>query len=353
MAYAVTTHCTEVDEAWSWLLISGKATLTMLKSSVTTSCALRTTARARRPSASPRTFGDDDSEAPSGPRAVRSGAVAAFTHRPYKWPLRPTALHSRSCESELILDGADEPGAVSNAMVKIGSDEARYRSNLRGEIDSAVVYRAMADAEPNPQLASVYVRLAQVEERHLGFWEDQLRGIGREPGPRRASWRGRMLAMLARRFGPHVVLPTVATLEQVDQAGYDDQPETDGTPMRAQERSHARVLRYVAGGSPRGLSGETVAKLEGRHRAPGGNALRAAVLGANDGLTSNLALVMGVSGAHLASPAVLVTGLTGLLAGACSMAIGEWISVESARELYQRQVGIEAAELRDVPDEEQ
>ncbi len=62
--------------------------------------------------------------------------------------------------------------------------------------------------------------------------------------------------------------------------------------MRDQERSHARVLRFVAGGSPQGASGETLAKLEGRHRALGGNALRAAVLGANDGLTSNLALTM-------------------------------------------------------------
>jgi VIT1/CCC1 family predicted Fe2+/Mn2+ transporter len=161
------------------------------------------------------------------------------------------------------------------------------------------------------------------------------------------------MAFLARRFGPRLVLSTVATLEQVDQGGYDDQPETAGTGMRDDERSHARVLRYVAGGSPRGLAGETLARLEGRHRAPGGNALRAAVLGANDGLTSNLALVMGVAGAQLTTSAILITGLTGLLAGACSMAIGEWISVQSARELYQRQVRTEAAEIRSVPDEEQ
>jgi VIT1/CCC1 family predicted Fe2+/Mn2+ transporter len=62
---------------------------------------------------------------------------------------------------------------------------------------------------------------------------------------------------------------------------------------------------------------------------------------------------MGVAGAQLTSAAILVTGLTGLLAGACSMAIGEWISVQSARELYQRQVRIEAQEIRSVPDDEQ
>jgi vacuolar iron transporter family protein len=238
-------------------------------------------------------------------------------------------------------------------MNEMRSDTARYRANRQGEIDSAAVYRAMAAAERSPQLASVYERLAQVEEGHLHFWEDQLRAAGREPGPRRPSWRARTLAFMARRFGPRVVLPTVATLEQVDQHEYDDQPETAGTAMRSQERSHARVLKYVAGGSPQGVAGETVARLEGRHRAVGGNALRAAVLGANDGLTSNLALIMGVAGAQLTSAAILVTGLTGLLAGACSMAIGEWISVQSARELYQRQVRIEAQEIRSVPDEEQ
>ena len=233
------------------------------------------------------------------------------------------------------------------------ADARRYRANRQGEIDSAFVYRAMAAAEASEQLASVYVRLAEVEERHLGFWEDKLRAIGADPGPRRPSWRARIMRVLALRLGPQFVVRTVATLEQIDQTGYDDQPETEDTPMRDQERSHARVLRYIAGGSPRGVAGETLARLEGRHRALGGNALRAAVLGANDGLTSNLALVMGVAGAQLTSSAILITGLTGLLAGACSMAIGEWVSVQSARELYQRQVRTEAAEIRSVPDEEE
>jgi len=235
----------------------------------------------------------------------------------------------------------------------LADDERRFRANLQGEIDSAVVYRAMAKAEKSRQLSSVYERLAEVEERHLGFWEGQLRSIGSDPGPRRASWRAGTMAWLARWFGPRIVLPTVATFERVDQGDYDDQPETAGTGMRDQERSHARVLRYVAGGSPQGLAGETLARLEGRHRAPGGNALRAAVLGANDGLTSNLALVMGVAGAQFKSAVILIAGLTGLIAGAFSMAIGEWVSVQSARELYERQVHTEAAEIRSVPDEEQ
>ena len=84
----------------------------------------------------------------------------------------------------------------------------------------------------------------------------------------------------------------------------------------------------------------------------GGNALRAAVLGANDGLVSNLALVMGVAGAALPARVVLITGVAGLLAGAGSMALGEWVSVQSSRELYRRQLEIEAEEIRRMPEAE-
>jgi vacuolar iron transporter family protein len=85
----------------------------------------------------------------------------------------------------------------------------------------------------------------------------------------------------------------------------------------------------------------------------GGNALRAAVLGANDGLVSNFCLIMGVAGASGARSAILIAGIAGLLAGALSMALGEWLSVQSARELYANQLRFEAAELRDTPDAEE
>jgi VIT1/CCC1 family predicted Fe2+/Mn2+ transporter len=103
---------------------------------------------------------------------------------------------------------------------------------------------------------------------------------------------------------------------------------------------------------PVGLAGEDVARLEGRHRAAGGNALRAAVLGANDGLVSNFSLVMGVAGADLAAGTILLTGVAGLLAGAISMALGEWLSVQSSRELYENQLRIEREELEQAPEEE-
>ncbi len=100
------------------------------------------------------------------------------------------------------------------------------------------------------------------------------------------------------------------------------------------------------------MEGSSLAQLEGRHRSAGGNALRAAVLGANDGLVSNLSLVMGVAGASLSNQAILVTGFAGLLAGAISMALGEWLSVQSSRELYLRQISIEREEIASAPEEE-
>jgi VIT1/CCC1 family predicted Fe2+/Mn2+ transporter len=100
------------------------------------------------------------------------------------------------------------------------------------------------------------------------------------------------------------------------------------------------------------MTGGTLAQLEGRHRAAGGNALRAAVLGANDGLVSNVSLVMGVAGADIGGRNILLTGLAGLLAGSLSMAMGEWLSVQSARELYAHQIDIERSELEAFPEEE-
>jgi VIT1/CCC1 family predicted Fe2+/Mn2+ transporter len=232
-------------------------------------------------------------------------------------------------------------------------DVARYRMNHQGEIDGAALYRTMAEVTTQPQLAEVYRRLAAIEEKHAQFWEQQLRTAGQSVPPRRPSWRARTLRWLAKRLGASFVLPTLATMEQADRHLYDAQPEARTTTMPTDERSHARLLSLMASTSRAGIEGRALARLEGRHRAVGGNALRAAVLGANDGLVSNLSLVMGVAGAQLSGQGVLITGLAGLLAGACSMAMGEWLSVQSARELSQRQLAIEAEEIRAVPHEEQ
>jgi len=224
----------------------------------------------------------------------------------------------------------------------------RYRANLRGEVDGAAVYEALAASESDPKLAEVFGRLAAIERAHGEFWRQRLaeRGKSYVPAP---SLRARILAGLGRRFGPTFVLPALAANETRDSAAYDDQPEARAAGMPADERSHALLMRAAAGRG--GLPGPTLALLEGRHRG-GGNTLRAAILGANDGLVSNLSLVMGVAGAATDQRALLLTGLAGLVAGACSMAMGEWLSVTSSRELYQSQIATEAEELREVPEEE-
>jgi vacuolar iron transporter family protein len=229
----------------------------------------------------------------------------------------------------------------------------RYTANLQGEVDGAELYRTLSQTEKNPQLAQVYARLGAIEDAHAEFWKRKIGAIDQRVPKLRLGFRTRALAWLARRFGPAFVLPTMNTLEQMDSGIYDAQPEAVAGGLPAAERSHARIIEALAARSPTAFSGATIARLEGRHRGLGGNALRAAVLGANDGLCSNLSLVMGVAGANLAPHAILVTGLAGLLAGASSMALGEWLSVSTTRESYQRQIKTEADELEQVPEEEQ
>jgi VIT1/CCC1 family predicted Fe2+/Mn2+ transporter len=230
-------------------------------------------------------------------------------------------------------------------------DRHRYVANLQAEVDGAALYRVLAALEAGSELATVYTRMAEAEERHAEIWRAKLREGGVTEVPTEPGWRTRVLIALARRFGPGFILPTVTQREQADSERYRDQPEARGARMAADERSHARLFRAI-GEQTAGLSGGDVARLEGRHRSGGGNALRAAVLGANDGLVSNASLVMGVTGAELAGQSILITGLAGLLAGSLSMALGEWLSVQSARELFAHQIGIEREELLVAPDEE-
>jgi len=238
----------------------------------------------------------------------------------------------------------------SPTLAPTPADLTRYRANLQGEIDGAALYRTMVDTEANPSLKEFYRRLAETETRHGAVWRGHLEAAGISTAGLGPSWRTRILMLIARRFGSAVIVATIAGRESADQAMYDSQPEATAT-MPADERSHARLFRELSGG--RGLEGGALARIEGRHRASGGNALRAAVLGANDGLVSNLSLSMGVAGASGGGRAVLVAGMAGLLAGSLSMALGEWLSVQSARELYAHQVAVEREELAMVPDEEE
>jgi VIT1/CCC1 family predicted Fe2+/Mn2+ transporter len=239
-------------------------------------------------------------------------------------------------------------GAPSSPPTK--ADIARYRENLQGEIDAIALYSLLAEKEDTSTLQDFYTRMVETETIHANVWRKQLADAGIDTSRMRPAWRARVLMFVARHFGPALVVPTIAEREGSDEAMYDEQPEALAR-MPGDERSHARLFRELAQG--RGVSGGAIARIEGRHRGSGGNQLRAAVLGANDGLVSNLSLAMGVAGASGGGHAVLVAGLAGMLAGALSMAIGEWLSVQSARELFAHQVKVEREELLMVPDEEE
>jgi VIT1/CCC1 family predicted Fe2+/Mn2+ transporter len=230
------------------------------------------------------------------------------------------------------------------------ADIKRYRENLQGEIDAIALYGLLGEKEEGATLKEFYERMVAVESVHAGVWRDRLEAAGVDTSKMHPAWRARTLMFVARHFGPSLVVPTIAEREAADEAMYDDQPEALAR-MPGDERSHARLFRELAHG--RGVEGGAIARIEGRHRGSGGNQLRAAVLGANDGLISNLSISMGVAGASEAGHAVLIAGLAGMLAGALSMAIGEWLSVQSARELYAHQVKTERDELLAVPDEEE
>ena len=218
------------------------------------------------------------------------------------------------------------------------------------ERNSAMLYQTLAELEKDGRLSGVYTRLADTELKHARTWVEKLTQAGYPEPDFRPTWRTRSLIWLGKRFGSGMVLSAMQNMEQAGTHGYAQQPGAG--QMARQEQFHGILLGNISRMVRGGMEGGTLAQLEGRHRGAGGNALRAAVLGANDGLVSNLSLVMGVAGATLDNRTVLITGLAGMLAGAISMALGEWLSVQSSRELYKKQIEIETDEIQEAPEEE-
>jgi VIT1/CCC1 family predicted Fe2+/Mn2+ transporter len=193
------------------------------------------------------------------------------------------------------------------------SDLRRWRQHLADERAEAAVYRDLAQRRTGAD-REILLALAGAEARHEQHWLDLL---GQHVGkPRRPALRTRMLGFLARHFGSVFVLALAQRAEA--RSTYDT--DVDATPtMAADERVHEEVVRALA--------------TRGRNRLSG--SFRAAVFGANDGLVSNLALVLGISATGVSTHTVLATGMAGLLAGALSMGAGEYVSVSSQRELLE------------------
>jgi vacuolar iron transporter family protein len=236
----------------------------------------------------------------------------------------------------------------------------RYRTNLADELDSAALYETLAGVEKDSRRRGVFQQLADSERQHAQLWIDKLRANGVHARLPRRSLKTHLMRGLVHAFGPSFVLPSLAATEYADRDKYADQP--DAVHLSAEEQHHADVVQAVAAEDrARANSGDSIgaqiANAEAWHKGVrSGNDLRAAVLGANDGLVSNFCLIMGVAGAGAGAgagnKAILLTGLAGLIAGACSMALGEWLSVTNARELARTQIAKEADEIEHTPDAE-
>lgn len=246
----------------------------------------------------------------------------------------------------------DDASAMAKPTKLSSADVARYRTNLRDELDGSALYAAMAEAERDPVRKDLFRQLASAEGEHAKFWRDKLHAAGIGDATAGPSLRTRVLIGLARRFGPRFVLPAIAAAEYADRNKYADQ--ADARALSSDEQGHAAVVQAAA--SSKGVAptvAADIARAEPWHRGASGNDLRAAVLGGNDGLVSNFCLVMGVAGAGATSTGIVTTGLAGLVAGACSMALGEWLSVTNARELARTQIAREREEIEQTPEAEQ
>jgi VIT1/CCC1 family predicted Fe2+/Mn2+ transporter len=252
-------------------------------------------------------------------------------------------------------------------------DVEQSLDNLKLERDAIVLYDALAGMEKDQRRADAFRWIAGNERRHADIWAARLTELGATvPPPGAPRLRVRFIILAARLLGTSAVSDLVKALEGDEEDAYQAQGATpDIASIAADEREHAQVWDSLKGGAAavtvgeagrdgveiarRASSAAEVGQRERWHRAGGrSGTLRAIIFGVSDGLVSNLSLVMGVAGAASGNPGfVLLAGIAGLLAGAFSMAAGEYISMQSQRELFERQIALERAEMEAMPEEEE
>lgn len=215
--------------------------------------------------------------------------------------------------------------------------ERIWHENLRDERDAAALYEGLAALDARSDRARSLALLARSEREHAAFWEKKLRAAGVAVTPWFASSRVRAALWLARRVGVGAILPLVALGEEAEAKRYLSQ--ADALPLVQEEEAHRETLAQLGK-----REAPTAATKEGQRRSAAGT-VRAAVFGANDGVVSNLALVMGVAASGADHATVLLSGVAGLFAGAFSMATGEYVSVSSQRDLLRRKVLLETRTL--------
>jgi VIT1/CCC1 family predicted Fe2+/Mn2+ transporter len=239
----------------------------------------------------------------------------------------------------------------------------RFSSYLADERAAARMYRALADLTEGSRRDAL-LELASIEDRHAEHWTALLRERGAPiPADQPLDPDQQQLLARARSLGLDAVLSDLEQGERDAQGVYDDE-EYAAAGMADDERVHERVLRQMREPRPQPEHRPPTARLDGDevreqfsrnepwHRADKSGTLRAAIFGVSDGLVSNSALIMGFAGSGVANSTVAFAGLAGLLAGAFSMAAGEYVSVAGQRDVFAREIALEAAELAEHPEDE-
>lgn len=223
-------------------------------------------------------------------------------------------------------------------------------SNVQTEVDAAFLYQKLAEHEEDATIARVFAQMAEIERSHAEIF------ASKEQIPlenlMHPSWRAKTIHLIGKIFGYDYVFGVLMDTEKGISNAILTTKERYKMKISGTETNHVKILRTILENQANTKAGTYISKFEAGHRSIGGNAIRAAVLGGNDGLVSNFSLVMGVAGATAGGSGVLLAGLAGMLAGALSMALGEWISVKSSQELYENQMAIEMEELENNPEGE-
>jgi VIT1/CCC1 family predicted Fe2+/Mn2+ transporter len=222
-------------------------------------------------------------------------------------------------------------------------------SNLQTEIDACYLYQKLAENEKDETLAQVFRQMSEIERGHAEAFANKVNIP--DVNLIQPSWRARTLNNIGKVFGYSLVLGALLDTEKSISNAMVSSRKKKKQEISGSETNHVKILRSIIQNEG-SVSKLQLTKFETRHRSVGGNAIRAAVLGGNDGLVSNFSLVMGIAGATDGEQGVLLAGLAGLLAGSLSMALGEWISVKSSQELYENQMKLEMDELEANPEGE-
>lgn len=231
-------------------------------------------------------------------------------------------------------------------------DLAQLKSQVQTEVDTAFLYKSIAAIQTDDTLVRVLKSLAEIEEGHAIHMLNKVKEVESNYTMPSPSSRAKFQLKLGKIFGYNSIISNLSSVEKQYAVNTIKNKITSGEKITGFEHNHLKIIEAVNNNAALNVSGGLLSKFESRHKSVGGNALRAAVLGANDGLVSNMSLVMGVAGAAVSNNTILLTGIAGLLAGAISMALGEWLSVQSSRELHLRQIELETEELAASPEEE-